>query len=194
MRWQVIFILCVIALILADMALSLKFVRFVHASNAIQSMSEKSVQSFFPSLSKHTSNRTQSSKSSAQLATANVFTLKAAKIVGTNAHLTTNLATGHGTLTFTASTITGFQLSYPITGATVTITSGGQVITTGSAITTSLASFLATAKSFAHPTDLGVLVTGGTVQSLELDNVTLTVDTSIQINNMDTTQFKLSVA
>lgn len=191
MRWRRKFILCVIALILTNIVLALSFVHLAQAANMKQSMSAKSVQSSLLNLDQHASNHTSTFKSFVKYAGANVFTLRATEIDGVNARLVKNTDLTHPTLTFTASTITGFQLSYPLEGATMTISSGGQTTTTGSGITTSLLDFLLTAKSFVHPADLGALVVGKTVSNLQLKNVTLTVDTSIQVDNLNMPQFQL---
>lgn len=144
--------------------------------------------STFPGVSLHQGRQTSLA------AAAGVYTLKATQIIGTNAHLALLPDPTHPILTFTASTLTGMQLSHPMEGVTLTISSGAQVATTNVAIKTTLKDYLATAPSFTNPADLLILVSGGTVKTLVLKNVTLQVDTYIHLGTMAAPDFHLVVS
>jgi hypothetical protein len=136
----------------------------------------------------------KSSRQARIFAASGVYTLRATEIIGTNAHLSLLPNLLHPALTFTASTIYGFSLSHPFDGETVTISSGGVVTTTGTTIKTSILSDIVTGlQSFANKADLLILAAGGTVKTLVMTNVTLTVDQSIALDSIAIPQFQLVV-
>jgi hypothetical protein len=123
-----------------------------------------------------------------------VYTLRATEIIGTNAHLTYLPNLLYPALTFTASTIYGFNLSHPFDGETLTISSGGVVTTTGTTIKTSILNDVVTGlQSFVDKADLLILAAGGTVKTLVMTNVTLIVDESIALDSIDIPQFQFVV-
>jgi hypothetical protein len=123
-----------------------------------------------------------------------VYTLRATEIIGTNAHLKLLPNLLHPSLTFTATTIYGFSLSHAFYGETLVISSGGVVTSGGTTIKTSVLSDIVTGlQSFANKADLLILAAGGTVRTLIMKNVTLTVDESLSLVSIDIPDFQLVV-
>jgi hypothetical protein len=123
-----------------------------------------------------------------------VYTLRATEIIGTNAHLKLLPNLLHPSLTFTATTIYGFSLSHAFYSQTLVISSGGVVTSGGTTIKTSVLSDIVTGlQSFANKADLLILAAGGTVRTLIMKNVTLTVDESLSLVSIDIPDFQLVV-
>jgi hypothetical protein len=123
------------------------------------------------------------------------YILKATEIIGTDAHMNKFPDPSHPTLTFTATTITGFSLSHSFYGMTLVLTSDGMVTATGVAIKTGLFKDINTGlQSFANKADLVVLAVGGTVKRLVMKNVTLMVDRFIDAATFVITSFHLVLA
>ncbi len=123
------------------------------------------------------------------------YILKATEIIGTDAHMNKFPDPSHPTLTFTATTITGFSLSHSFYGMTLVLTSDGMVTATGVAIKTGLFKDISTGlQSFANKADLVVLAVGGTVKRLVMKNVTLMVDRFIDADTFVITSFHLVLA
>ncbi|GHO70130.1 hypothetical protein KSC_090220 [Ktedonobacter sp. SOSP1-52] len=123
------------------------------------------------------------------------YTLEATEIIGTNAHMNSLPDPLHPTLTFSASTMTGFSLSHPFYGVNLVLSSNGSVSATGVAIKTGLFQDVNTGlKSFANKADLLILAAGGTVPRLVMKNVTLKVDRSIYANTFTVTSFHMVVS
>lgn len=107
------------------------------------------------------------------LAASTSFTMKATRIVATNAHLSLLPDPLHPVLTFTSATITGLA----ITHYSFTLNATGLATGTGISIKTSLFQDILTALgSFTDKADLLILATGGTVQTLTMTNVSLQID------------------
>jgi hypothetical protein len=135
------------------------------------------------------------SSSTGEFVASGDYTLKATEIIGTDAYMNKFPDPLHPTLTFTATTITGFSLSHPFYGVTLMLTSDGTVMATGVAIKTGLFKDISTAlQSFVNKADLLVLAAGGTVKRLVMKNVTLTVDESINADTFVVTSFHLILA
>ncbi|GHO83970.1 hypothetical protein [Dictyobacter formicarum] len=122
------------------------------------------------------------------------YTLEATEIIGTNAHLNLLSDPLYPTLTFSAATMDGFSLSHPFYSTALLLSSTGTVTATGVAIKTGLFKDVDTGlKSFVNKTDLLVLAAGGTVSRLEMRNVTLTVDHSINADTFAASGFHLAI-
>src|SRR5260370_13596311 len=120
------------------------------------------------------------------------YILKATESIGTDAHMHKFPDPSHPTLTFTATTITGFSLSHAFYGMRLVLTSDGMVTATGVAIKTGLFKDINTGlQSFANKADLVVLAVGGTVKRLVMKNVTLKVDRFIDAATFVITSFHL---
>jgi hypothetical protein len=134
------------------------------------------------------------SNSTKKFAASGNYILKATEIIGTDAHMSTLPDPFHPTLTFTATTITGFSLSHPFYGMALLLTSNGTVTATGVAIKTGLFKDLHTAlQSFVDKADLLILAAGGTVKRLVMKNVTLIVDRYITADTFAVTSFHLAL-
>ena len=128
-----------------------------------------------------------------KLLVSGVLTLKATQIIGTNAHLSLLPDPLHPKLTFSVTTLQGFQLRLPSPLITLTLSSPDVVTTTDVVIKTSIFRDLVTAlQSFTNKLDLLTLVAGGTVKRLVMTNVTLAVDTYIRLGTMNAPLFQLA--
>src|SRR5260370_6309769 len=95
------------------------------------------------------------------------YILKATEIIGTDAHMNKFPDPSHPTLTFTATTITGFSLSHSFYGMTLMLTSDGMVTATGVANKTGLFEDIKTGlQSFANKADLVVLAACRTLKKI----------------------------
>lgn len=147
------------------------------------------------SQSQNSLNIFSSSGITGELAASGDYILKATEIIGTDAHMNKFPDPSHPTLTFTATTITGFSLSHSFYGMTLVLTSDGTVTATGVAIKTGLFKDISTGlQSFANKADLIVLAVGGTVKRLVMKNVTLMVDRFIDADTFVVTSFHLVLA
>ncbi len=124
------------------------------------------------------------------------YTLKATEIVGSYAHLSLKGDPLHPVLSFTAVSISGFQLSHAVLGgAVLTISASGLVTGTGVALKTSIFSDLGTALgSFTNKLNLLTLITGGTVRNLVMKNVNLKVDRYMTATTITFNGLQLSVS
>src|SRR5258708_6281248 len=147
------------------------------------------------SQSQNSLNIFSSSGITGELVASGDYILKATEIIGTDAHMNKFPDPSHPTLTFTATTITGFSLSHSFYGMTLVLTSDGMVTATGVAIKTGLFKDISTGlQSFANKADLVVLAVGGTVKRLVMKNVTLKVDRFIDADTFVITSFHLVLA
>src|SRR5258708_1152927 len=147
------------------------------------------------SQSQNSLNIFSSSGITGELVASGDYILKATEIIGTDAHMNKFPDPSHPTLTFTATTITGFSLSHSFYGMTLVLTSDGMVTATGVAIKTGLFKDINTGlQSFANKADLVVLAVGGTVKRLVMKNVTLMVDRFIDAATFVITSFHLVLA
>lgn len=124
-----------------------------------------------------------------------IYTLKAIEIDGAYAHLSLKGDPLHPVLSFTAISISGFQLTHPVSGsAALTIAASGLVSGTGVTLKTSIFSDLATALgSFTNKLDLITLIAGGTVKNLVMKHVTLKVDRYMAATTITFEGLQLSV-
>lgn len=124
-----------------------------------------------------------------------VSTLQAVEIDGTDAHLKSLPNLLEPVLVFSAVSMQGMRLSYPLTAhLSLVITASGNATGSNVTIKTSVFNDLKTALgSFTTPADLLVLLAGGTVHHLVMKNVNLKVDQSLQARSLFLPGMRLTI-
>ncbi len=123
----------------------------------------------------------------------NSIVMRATEIIGTDAHLSLLPDPLHPVLTFSATTISGLQISRNLGGVTITVSASGTAIATGVAIKTSILQDIVTGlSSFVNKADLLVLAAGGTVHRLVMTNVVLYIDRWLSSASLDAPGLRIS--